>query len=92
MMVDIDPDSVATTKAVLSSKNVSTPWQAEVVSVFDLAAERLGQFDVVYSWGVLHHTGDMWEAIDKAASNRAPAWPARHSALPEHIYGCILEV
>ena len=26
----------------------------------------LGEFDVVYSWGVLHHTGDMWTAIDNS--------------------------
>ena len=25
----------------------------------------LGQFDYVYSWGVLHHTGKMWEAVYK---------------------------
>ena len=25
---------------------------------------RLGQFDVVYSWGVLHHAGSMWEALE----------------------------
>lgn len=25
-------------------------------------------YDVVHSWGVLHHTGRMWEAIDNAAS------------------------
>jgi len=26
----------------------------------------LGLFDVVYSWGVLHHTGNMWQALDNA--------------------------
>lgn len=72
MMVDIDPNSVATSRAVLTGRSVSTPWRAEVISVFDLAAERQGTFDIVYSWGVLHHTGDMWEAIGKAASMVAP--------------------
>lgn len=26
--------------------------------------DQLGQYDIVYSWGVLHHTGRMWAAID----------------------------
>ena len=26
--------------------------------------DELGQFDIVYSWGVLHHTSRMWAAID----------------------------
>ncbi len=28
----------------------------------------LGTFDVVYAWGCLHHTGDMWQAIRNTAS------------------------
>jgi len=29
--------------------------------------KSLGSFDIVYSWGVLHHTGDMWRALEHAA-------------------------
>lgn len=34
--------------------------------------QDLGRFDVVYSWGVLHHTGRMWRAIENAADRVAP--------------------
>jgi 2-polyprenyl-6-hydroxyphenyl methylase/3-demethylubiquinone-9 3-methyltransferase len=70
--IDIDPDSVAVTRALLSGKDIQGPWRADIMSVFDLDAARQGTFDIVYSWGVLHHTGAIWEAIDKAASMVAP--------------------
>jgi 2-polyprenyl-6-hydroxyphenyl methylase/3-demethylubiquinone-9 3-methyltransferase len=39
-------------------------WNVEQGDVLNLDyLESLGQFDVVYSWGVLHHTGTMWRAL-----------------------------
>jgi 2-polyprenyl-6-hydroxyphenyl methylase/3-demethylubiquinone-9 3-methyltransferase len=35
--------------------------------------QSLGEFDVVYSWGVLHHTGRLWEALANACDAVAPA-------------------
>lgn len=44
---------------------VDGSWTVEQGSALDAAyLSRLGRFDVVYSWGVLHHTGDMWRALD----------------------------
>jgi 2-polyprenyl-6-hydroxyphenyl methylase/3-demethylubiquinone-9 3-methyltransferase len=70
--VDIDPDSVCTTRAVLHAHAPGAPWTVLELSVFDAKAESLGRFDVVYSWGVLHHTGDMYRALRLAASLVAP--------------------
>jgi len=41
-------------------------------SIFDNDILQLGQFDIVYSWGVLHHTGDMWKSIDIASQLVSP--------------------
>jgi 2-polyprenyl-6-hydroxyphenyl methylase/3-demethylubiquinone-9 3-methyltransferase len=64
--IDIDPASVDATHSVLNSHGFPAVV-AKQVSVFDLNPATFGQFDIVYSWGVLHHTGDMWRAVSKAA-------------------------
>lgn len=66
--IDIDPDSVSTTNRVLAAHGVAA--NARVVSVFE--ANELGQFDIVYSWGVLHHTGAMWQAVEAASTHVKP--------------------
>jgi len=33
---------------------------------------KLGQFDVVYAWGVLHHTGNLWQALENVSASVAP--------------------
>lgn len=60
--IDIDPDSVATTRALLARHGFDC--DVSVTDVFEAA----GSYDVVYSWGVLHHTGDLWRAMERAAS------------------------
>ena len=72
LALDLDPDSVATTRAVLTAQAPTQPWSVREASVFDLDPGAMGTFDVVYSWGVLHHTGDMYRALRNAASLVAP--------------------
>src|SRR5262249_54189063 len=70
--IDVDPDSVATARVLLSAEKIDTLWRVEAMSVFDLDPTRDGKFGIVYSWGVLHHTGNMWMAVRKAASMVEP--------------------
>jgi SAM-dependent methyltransferase len=66
---DFDPRSVACTAELRRRYFAGDPcWTIEAGSVLDTEfLKRLGKFDVVYSWGVLHHTGAMWRALGNVA-------------------------
>jgi hypothetical protein len=44
-------------------------WTIDQGSVLDPDyLHTLGEWDIVYSWGVLHHTGAMWQALENVSS------------------------
>lgn len=72
--LDYDPHSVACALELRRRYgSEDLPWTIEQGSALDpeyLGA--LGTFDVVYSWGVLHHTGSMWAALENMVPLVAP--------------------
>lgn len=73
--IDFDPASVRTAQQVIAAN-----WPDQNVQIFrcnildpeSLKSLNAKGYDVVYSWGVLHHTGDMMTAIQNAAGFVAP--------------------
>jgi 2-polyprenyl-3-methyl-5-hydroxy-6-metoxy-1,4-benzoquinol methylase len=70
---DYDPRSEACTRELKNRYfENDKDWSVGSGSVLDSEyLNRLGKFDIVYSWGVLHHTGNMWAALKNVQANVA---------------------
>jgi 2-polyprenyl-3-methyl-5-hydroxy-6-metoxy-1,4-benzoquinol methylase len=71
---DYDPQSVAAaTELRARASGDTTRWSIGQGSILDPQyLQSLGQFDVVYAWGVCHHTGHMWDAVNNAMARVRP--------------------
>lgn len=65
---DVDPKSVQATKILWTNAGRPANWKIIEGSILDneFVANLGSVYDIVYSWGVLHHTGALWEAIQNA--------------------------
>jgi 2-polyprenyl-3-methyl-5-hydroxy-6-metoxy-1,4-benzoquinol methylase len=72
--IDFDPQSVACTEALRARfATDDANWTIHRGSALDADfLASLGEFGVVYSWGVLHHTGRMWDGVELATQRVAP--------------------
>lgn len=66
---DVDPYSVKATMALKDMAGNPPHWTVLKGSVLERPfLDSLEKADIVYSWGVLHHTGNMWKAVENTAS------------------------
>ena len=72
-VVSLDLDTAAT-RLLRERAGSPSNWHVHTVDVLDAEAmaQFAGGFDVVYSFGVLHHTGHLWRAVDAAVTPLAP--------------------
>jgi 2-polyprenyl-6-hydroxyphenyl methylase/3-demethylubiquinone-9 3-methyltransferase len=71
--VDVDPLSIACVTELRAGSAVAASWDVTIGSVLD--ADFVGALPAasrVYSWGVLHHTGAMWPALENLQTRVAP--------------------
>lgn len=87
---DVDPQSVETTRRLRAMRGDPERWEVLCGSILDEEFVRnLPRCDVVYAWGVLHHTGSMWRAVERTAElvpRRGVLYLALYTTTPRTPY------
>ena len=70
---DYDQKSVDATKRLRQYVGNPEQWQVMQGSILDEAfLSKIEPADIVYCWGVLHHTGEVWRGIDNTVKLMKP--------------------
>lgn len=73
LSIDYDPNSVETAMYLRARYADDERWEIKRGSVLEHEfMESLGTHSFVLSWGVLHHTGSLWEAVENATRRVKP--------------------
>jgi 2-polyprenyl-6-hydroxyphenyl methylase/3-demethylubiquinone-9 3-methyltransferase len=71
--IDIDQDSIRAAETLRQRRDNPENWEIHQGSILDDSlAHNIPLADIVYSWGVLHHTGNLWKAIENSAKFLKP--------------------
>ncbi len=91
--IDINPRCIAVCERNRERLAPVAPITFLEVSALDLEGLRsLGQFDVVYAWGSLHHTGAMWDAIRNMTKLVSPGGTLAISIYNRHLTSPVWKV
>ena len=84
--IDINPNCIEVSKCNRDrfAPGASIEFQMASVLNKDLS-QNLGRFDLVYAWGSLHHTGEMWTAIGNVLSLVAPGGTLVLAVYNKHV-------
>lgn len=89
---DYDSESVACTRELKRRYfPEDVDWVIEEGSVLDREyLHSLGRFEIVYAWGVLHHTGAMWQALENAGTRVTAGGALFISIYNDQLYQSVL--
>ncbi len=84
--VDINPRCIAVSEQNCQTLAPGASVEFQVASALDpTSLDRFGQYDVVYAWGSLHHTGSMWDAIRNVGQRVTPGGTLVLAIYNKHI-------
>ncbi len=91
--IDVNPSCISVSEQNRERFAPHAPIRFRQVSALSRQdLDSLGQFDIVYAWGSLHHTGAMWDAIRNVAKQVTPGGMLALAIYNQHLTSPVWKV